>query len=55
MCRSTHEPNIGAFLSICAWAGTWSQVAIAKSLLEGLRLVGGADPGFRVGQLRFVT
>jgi hypothetical protein len=45
----------GLLRRICAWAGTWSQVAIAKSLLEGLRLFGGADPGFRVGQLRFVT
>ena len=45
----------GLLRRICAWAGTWSQVAIAKSLLEGLRLFGGADPGFKVGQLRFVT
>ena len=45
----------GLLRRICAWAGTWSQIAIAKSLLEGLRLFGGADSGFRVGQLRFVT
>jgi len=44
----------GLLKRVCAWARTWSQVAIAKSLLEGLRLLGGADPGFTVGQLRFV-
>lgn len=45
----------GLLKRVCAWARTWSQIAIAKSLLDGLRLLGGADPGFRVGQLRFVT
>ncbi len=45
----------GLLRRVCAWAGAWPQVAIAKSLLEGLRLLDGADPGFRVGQLRFVT
>lgn len=45
----------GLLTRICAWAKTWPQIAIAKRLLEGLRLLGGADPGFAVGQLRFVT
>lgn len=34
----------GLLRRICAWAGIGSQVAIAKSLLEGLRLLGGAAP-----------
>lgn len=38
-----------------AWAKTRSQIAIAKSLLEGLAVLGGADPDYKVGQLRFVT
>lgn len=45
----------GLLKRICAWARTWSQIAIAKRLKEGLRMLGGADPGFEVGQLRFVT
>ena len=45
----------GLLKRICAWARTWSQIAIARRLMEGLRLRGGADPGFEVGQLRFVT
>jgi len=44
----------GLLRRICAWAETWSQIAIAKHLLEGLRALGGADPDFKVGQLRIV-
>jgi len=44
----------GLLKRICAWAKTWSQMAIARRLLEGLRLTGRADPEFTVGQLRFV-
>jgi hypothetical protein len=45
----------GLLKRVCAWARKWSQVAIAKRLIEGLRLLAGADPNFTVGQLRFVT
>lgn len=45
----------GLLRRICAWAEIWSQIAIAKHLLEGLRALGGADPDYKVGQLRFVT
>ena len=31
------------------------QIAIAKRLLEGLRLLGDADPGFTVSQLRITN
>ena len=45
----------GLLKRICAWARTWSQIAIARRLMKGLRMLGGADPGLTVGQMRFVT
>ncbi|GEM_PF-1997549 len=44
----------GLLRRICDWAEAWSQLSIAKCLMEGLRLLGGADPDFKVGQLRLV-
>lgn len=45
----------GLLKRVCAWAGRWPQIAIAQLLPQGLRMLGGANPGFTVGQLRFVT
>ena len=45
----------GLLRRICEWAKKWSQIAIAKRLLEGLRLLGDADPGFAVSQLRITN
>lgn len=45
----------GVLRRACTWARKWPQLAIAKLLPESLRLLAGADPGFKVGQLRFVT
>jgi len=45
----------GLLKRVCKWAKTWSQIAIAKCLSEALRHIGGAPPGIKIGQLRFVT
>jgi hypothetical protein len=43
----------GLLKRLHAWAGTHAQSGIAQLLLEGLRALGGAAPGFTVGQLCF--
>jgi hypothetical protein len=45
----------GLLARIHPWAAKAAQVNLADLLAEGLRLNGSTDPGWRVGQLRFVT
>jgi len=45
----------GLLKRICERAKTWTQTAVAQLLSEGLRILGNAPPGLKVGQLRFVT
>lgn len=45
----------GLLERIHAWARKTAQITLARLLGEGLRIIGASDPGWRVGQIRFVT
>jgi len=45
----------GLLTRLHAWAAKTAQATLARLLLEGLRVTGAADPGWKACQLRFVT